>query len=132
MTVPYTTPQQTGPHGAANPTRWAADTVATMREGARVRLDYSAGSLRRVDLLIDEIRAEGAPYEAVETALRGFGAYAGEVLVRHCGAQWWDTGAEPWLRTRDGRLWDPLQEARRRFAAQGSLRLMYRAASGAG
>ncbi|MCH5673758.1 hypothetical protein [Streptomyces gilvus] len=126
-----TTFQETRPNAAAKPVRWAADAVATMREGARLRLDYSAQSLWRVDRLIDEMRRDGAPYAAVERVLRGFGAYAGEVIVRQTGAEWWATGGEHWLRTPDGLLWDPLDEARRCFLGDGSLRLLCREATGA-
>ena len=55
------------PGSAAKPLRWAADAVAMMREGARLRLDYSTQSLWRVDRMIEEIRREGAPYAAVES-----------------------------------------------------------------
>ncbi|MFJ8009633.1 hypothetical protein [Streptomyces fagopyri] len=120
----------TRPQAATKPVRWAADSVATMREGARLRLDYSAQSLWRVDRLIDEIRRERAPYAAVESVLRGFGAYAGEVVARHTGAEWWETGGEHWLRTPDGRLWDPIDEARRCYGGDGSLRLLCREATG--
>ncbi|WP_406378428.1 hypothetical protein [Streptomyces sp. NBC_00197] len=119
----------TRPSAATKPVRWAADSVATMREGARLRLDYSAQSLWRVDRMIDEIRREGAPYAAVESVLRGFGAYAGEVVARRTGAEWWETGGEHWLRTPDGRLWDPIDEARRAYAGDGSLRLLCREAT---
>ncbi|MFJ9148020.1 hypothetical protein ACIRP7_08070 [Streptomyces sp. NPDC102270] len=119
------------PSAAAKPVRWAADAVSALREGARVRLDYSAQSLWRVDRLIEEIRREGAPYAAVETVLRGLGAYAGEVVVRQTGAEWWTSGGEHWVRTPDGRLWDPVDEARRCFAGDGSLRLLCRDATGA-
>ncbi|MFC8428811.1 hypothetical protein [Streptomyces sp. NPDC057253] len=119
------------PSAAARPVRWAADAVSTLREGARVRLDYSAQSLWRVDRLIEEIRREGVPYAALETVLRGLGAYAGEVVVRQTGAEWWASGGEYWVRTPDGRLWDPLDEARRCFAGDGSLRLLCRDATGA-
>jgi hypothetical protein len=135
VTVHYVTPpygtagQQTRPHAAARPVRWAADAVAVMREGARVRLDYSAQSLWRVDRMIEEIRREGPPYAAVENVLRGFGAYAGEVIVRQTGAEWWATGGEHWVRTPDGRLWDPVDEARRCFDGHGSLRLLCRDAT---
>ncbi|MER7566257.1 hypothetical protein ACGFWE_17945 [Streptomyces sp. NPDC048523] len=118
------------PSAAAKPVRWAADAVSALREGARVRLDYSAQSLWRVDRLIEEIRREGAPYAAVETVLRGLGAYAGEVVVRQTGAEWWTSGGEHWVRTPDGRLWDPVNEARRCFAGDGSLRLLCRDATG--
>ncbi|MEU1704605.1 hypothetical protein ABZ478_04265 [Streptomyces sp. NPDC005706] len=124
-----TAQQETRPHAAAKPARWAADTVAAMREGARLRLDYSVQSLWRVDRMIDGIRREGPPYPAVEHALRGFGAYAGEVVVRRTGAEWWSSGGEHWIRTPDGRLWDPLDEARRAYAGHGSLRLLCRDAT---
>ncbi|WEO95730.1 hypothetical protein A6P39_017775 [Streptomyces sp. FXJ1.172] len=124
------TPQQeTRPHAAAKPVRWAADTVAMAREGARVRLDYSAQSLWRVDRMIEEIRRESPPYPAVDSALRGFGAYAGEVIVRQTGAEWWATGGEYWVRTPDGRMWDPIDEARRAYGGHGSLRLLCRDAT---
>ncbi|WP_134654444.1 hypothetical protein [Streptomyces sp. H23] len=124
-----TSTQQPRPAAAARPVRWAADAVSTMREGARLRLDYSAESLWRVDRVIDGIRREAPPYAAVETALRGLGAYAGEVIVRQSGGEWWTTGGDHWVRTPDGRLWDPMDEARRCFAGDGSLRLLCRDAT---
>jgi len=117
------------PPAATKPVRWAADAASVLREGARVRLDYSAQSLWRVDRMIDEIRREGAPYAAVETVLRGLGAYAGEVVARQTGAEWWASGGDHWIRTPDGRLWDPVDEARRCFAGDGSLRLLCRDAT---
>ena len=106
--------------------RWAADTVSTMREGARLRLDYSTQSLWRVDRMIEELRREQTPYAAVESVLRGFGAYAGEVIVRQAGgaAEWLEADGGHWIRTADGRLWDPVDEARRCFGGHGSLRLL--------
>ncbi|WP_307676912.1 hypothetical protein [Streptomyces sp. V4I2] len=124
-----TTNQETRPSAAAKPVRWAADVVATLREGARLRLDYSAQSLWSVDRMIEEIRRDGAPYAAVETVLRGLGAYAGEVVVRQTGAEWWASGGDHWIRTPDNRLWDPMDEARRCFAGDGSLRLLCRDAT---
>lgn len=109
--------------------RWAADTVATMREGARLRLDYSASSLWRVDRMIDDLRREDTPYAAVESVLRGFGAYTGEVIVRQTGAEWWEADGHHWIRTTEGRLWDPVDEARRCFTGDGSLRLLCRDAT---
>ncbi|GAA3297625.1 hypothetical protein GCM10020295_30930 [Streptomyces cinereospinus] len=109
--------------------RWAADVVATLREGARLRLDYSEQSLWRADRMIEELRREQTPYAAVEHVLRGLGAYAGEVMARHVGAEWWASGGDHWVRTPDGRLWDPIDEARRCFAGEGSLRLLCRDAT---
>ncbi|MFG2128075.1 hypothetical protein ACGFNV_09765 [Streptomyces sp. NPDC048751] len=122
-------PQPNRPHAATKPVRWAADAVATMREGARVRLDYSAQSLWRVDRMIEQLRHEGTPAAALDNVLRGFGAYAGEVIVRETGAEWWATGGDHWVRTPDGRLWDPVDEARRCFGGHGSLRLLCRDAT---
>ncbi|MFC8140548.1 hypothetical protein ACFUKV_02065 [Streptomyces paradoxus] len=121
-----TTQAETRPSAAAKPLRWAADTVATMREGARLRLDYSAQSLWSIDRMIEGIRREGAPEAALQQILRGFGAYTGEVIVRQTGAEWWATGGDHWIRTPDGRLWDPIDEARRCYAGHGSLRLLCR------
>ncbi len=121
-----TTQTETRPAAATKPVRWAADAVATMREGARLRLDYSQQSLWRVDRMIESLRCEGTPYAAVENTLRGFGAYAGEVIARQAGAEWWTSGGDHWIRTPDGRMWDPIDEARRCFAGDGSLRLLCR------
>ncbi|WP_202425908.1 hypothetical protein [Streptomyces sp. HUCO-GS316] len=123
--------QESRPHAAAKPARWAADAVAALREGARLRLDYSAQSLWRVDRTIEDIRREGAPYAAVERVLRGLGAYAGEVIVRQTGAEWSSKGGDHVVRTPDGRVWDPIEEARRCFDANGSLRLLCRDATSA-
>ncbi len=123
------TTRQTRPTAAAKPVRWAADAVTALREGARLRLDHSEQSLWRVDRLIDGIRREGAPYAAVEHTLRGLGAYAGEVIVHLTGGEWWSTGGEHWVRTPDGRLWDPIDEARRCYHDAGSLRLLCRDAT---
>ncbi|MER5572793.1 hypothetical protein [Streptomyces massasporeus] len=127
-----TTQAETRPSAAAKPLRWAADTVAAMREGARLRLDYSAQSLWSIDRMIEGIRREGAPDAAVKEVLRGFGAYAGEVMARQSGAEWWATGGDHWIRTPDGRLWDPIEEARRCYAGHGSLRLLCRDAVSTG
>lgn len=53
-----------------------------------------------------------------------------EVVARYTGAEWWETGGEHWLRTPDGRLWDPIDEARRCYGGDGSLRLLCREATG--
>ncbi|MFJ6524417.1 hypothetical protein ACIQMZ_03995 [Streptomyces longwoodensis] len=125
-----TTPQQPRPHAAAKPVRWAADAVATLREGARLHLDYSARSLWRVDRMIDDIRREGAPTAAMDQVLRGLGAYAGEVIVRETGGEWWSGDGDHWVRTPDGRLWNPIEESHRCFAGHGSLRLLCKDAGG--
>ncbi|HET9380850.1 MAG TPA: hypothetical protein VFP69_08470 [Streptomyces sp.] len=124
-----TTQHGSRPSAASRPVRWAADTVAAMREGARLRLDYTAQSLWSVDRVIDGIRREEPPPDAVQLVLRGFGAYAGEVIIRQAGGEWWSSGGDHWVRTPDGRLLDPMEEARRCFDGGGSLRLLCRDAT---
>ncbi|MBY8882659.1 hypothetical protein [Actinacidiphila acidipaludis] len=107
--------------------RWAAEAVALAggAGGARggIRLDYSVRSLVLVDRVIDGARRQEATREKVAGALLRFGAYTGEVLVRCAGAQWVDFGAAQRLvfgqpfgtRTPDGRVWNPLGKAFKRF-----------------
>ncbi|MFF8379441.1 hypothetical protein ACF07V_25305 [Streptomyces sp. NPDC015661] len=97
------------------------------RVGLRVRLplDYSVGSLRVVDRLIDGLRRGGAGREGVAGTLLGLGAYVGEVLVREAGGVWVDLPAEHLLRSvfghpvavrmPDGRVWNPLGRTVNRF-----------------
>ncbi|WP_329220420.1 hypothetical protein OG352_27040 [Streptomyces sp. NBC_01485] len=123
------TDQPPRPSAAAKPVRWAAETLAAVPDGMRPHLDFSAPSLWRVDRLIEELRRAGTPHPAAEHTLRGFGAYAGEVIARQTGAEWWTTGGDHWIRTPDGRLWDPIDESHRCFAGHGSLRLLCRDAT---
>jgi hypothetical protein len=103
--------------------RLASDVVLMAREGAGVLLDYSPPSLALLDRLIDTVRGGRPPHEAVVPALFGFGAYVGEVLVRGTGAQWTEFDADqrrafgqPFgIRTPDGRTWNPLGEAVKRY-----------------
>jgi hypothetical protein len=120
--------------------RLAADVVAMAREGAGIRLDYSPRSLALIDRMIDGIRREHPPAEAVAPALTGFGAYAGEVLHRSAGAEWVDFDldqrdmfGQPFgIRTADGRVWNPLGKAVKRYnsGSGDSLRLFYLAVVG--
>ncbi|MDQ0959589.1 hypothetical protein QFZ66_003467 [Streptomyces sp. B4I13] len=114
------------PSAAARPVRWAAEAVAAAPDTVRPHLDHSPQSLWRVDRWIAELRRTGPAPAAVEDLLRGLGAYAGEVIVRRSGAEWWASGGDHWVRTPDGRLWEPLDEARRCYAGHGSLRLLCR------
>lgn len=124
------------PPVAANGPRFAADIVSLVgAEKAGIRLDYSVRSLALVDRIIEGIRSETPPVEAVADTLFGFGAYAGEVLVRHAEAAWvdFDETQRSWfgqpfgVRTPDGRAWNPLGRAFRRFenGIEDSLQLLY-------
>lgn len=128
-------------HTAANPPvaaygpQLAADVVTIVREGSRIRLDYSPTSLCLVDRIIDGIRGERPPIEAMSHILLGFGAYTGQVLVLGAGARWVDfdteqrgTFGQPFgVRTSEGRVWNPLGTVVERYnkGAGGSLRLFY-------
>jgi hypothetical protein len=111
------------PLSAASGPRFAADIVAVVREGGRVRLDYSPGSLATLDHVIEGIRRERPPRQAVSDILIGFGCYLGEVMVREAGAEWVDFDttqrllyAHPFgVRTSDGCVWNPLGQALARY-----------------
>jgi hypothetical protein len=120
--------------------RLAAGVVAMAREGAGIRLDYSPRSLALLDRIIDGIRREHPPAESVTPVLTGFGAYTGEVLHRTAGAVWVDftpaqrdVFGQPFgVRTTDGRLWNPLGKAVKRYESgpADSLHLFYLAVVG--
>ena len=73
----------------------AADIVAAARRITGVELDYSRGSLERVDAILEDLRSNGPPAEQIAETLFGFGCYVGEVMVR-CSTGRWDVprGAE--------------------------------------
>lgn len=129
------TPQLRYSPVAQNAPRFAADIVAITREGSRIRLDYTADSLLVVDGVIESIRLESPPTDAVAETLVGFGTYVGEVLVRRAGAEWVDFdesyrmvfGNSFGVRTPDGRMWDPVGRVFRRYAKgpRDSVYLLY-------
>jgi hypothetical protein len=122
------------PAGVLGP-RLASNVVRMAREGAGIRLDYSPSSLALLDRVVDSIHREGLALEAVTPTLVSFGSYAGEVLVRGGRARWeeFDAGrrdifGQPFgIITPDGRVWNPLDKAVKRFrhGPQDSLRLFY-------
>ncbi|MEX0173791.1 hypothetical protein [Streptomyces sp. LMG1-1-1.1] len=103
----------------------ASEFVEGVTARARLPLDYTAGSLRLVDRLIDGLRRGGAAREEVTGPLTGLGAYVGEVLVREAGAVWVDLPPGHPLRSLfthpvgvrmpDGRVWNPLGRTVNRF-----------------
>ncbi|MFF0425587.1 hypothetical protein [Streptomyces sp. NPDC004520] len=105
----------------------AAEFVERVGTRARLPLDYSVGSLRVVDRLVDGLRLGGAGREDMAGVLLGLGAYVGEVLVRKAGAVWVDLPSEHLLRgvfghsvavrMPDGRVWNPLGRTVNRFEA---------------
>jgi hypothetical protein len=107
--------------------------IELMAQEARITLDYSLKSMALVDRVIDGLRTGGPSADVAMRVLRGFGAYAGEVLVREIGAVWTDFddaqrdmfGQSFGIRTPDGRLWNPLGKAVKRYenGPEDSLRL---------
>jgi hypothetical protein len=126
------------PPNAANAPRFARDIIEAAREFSHVNLDYSAGSLEELDRLIEEMRRDGVPVEAVGATLFGFGTYLGEVFVRDAGAQWVDldeTRRDDFdqaigVQMPDGMLWNPIGKVFKRFhrGAEDSLPFFYRQA----
>ncbi|MFD9718121.1 hypothetical protein [Streptomyces sp. NPDC059076] len=116
---------------------YVSDFVERVNVRARLPLDYSVGSLRVVDLVVDGLRrgGEGGSRARPIEVLFGFGAYAGEVLVRKAGADWVELdrrqselfGQPLGVRMPDGRLWNPLGKVVKRFdhGAEESVALLY-------
>ncbi|GHE45058.1 hypothetical protein GCM10018785_13310 [Streptomyces longispororuber] len=109
--------------------------VARVTERNRLPLDFSVRSLRVVDSVLDGMRRDGRGRDEVAAALFGFGAYVGEVLVRHAGAVWIDLddaqrqyfGQAVGVRMPDGRVWSPLGKVVNRYeaGAEESLQTFY-------
>ncbi|MFI0409213.1 hypothetical protein [Actinomadura sp. 3N508] len=107
----------------ANASRFAVDIVQSASDISGVRLDYTVASLDAVDGIVQEIRQDGSPVEAVAETLFGFGCYVGEVLVREGGGHWVapdereaELVAFPFVVSfRDGRWANPLGKVFKRF-----------------
>lgn len=103
--------------------RVAQGFVEQVTVGHRWPLDYSVRSLRVVDFLIGELRADGVERASVARQLFGLGAYFGEVVVRNSGATWVDLDQSQqkyfrqWVGVRmaDGMTRSPLSTVWNRF-----------------
>lgn len=126
--------------------RLAAE-VVSLAAAVGIRLDYSPHSLSLVDRIIDGLRRAGPaaapggrPAPSTPSTLAALGGYAGEVLRRHAGAVWVDFDAgqrevfgQPFgIRSADGRVWNPLGKAVKRYQTGSgeSLRLFYLTVAG--
>lgn len=81
------TPQNAAEH--------AALAVELARKEFDTDLDYSPGSLSRVDEEVESLREDGFSGEDVAETLFVLGCYLGEVLVRHLGGRWVATPTSP-------------------------------------
>jgi hypothetical protein len=71
-----------------NMPRFAAEIIDAAKEISGVTLDYSVASLAVVDAILAEMHADGVTTEQVGETVFGFGAYVGEVFVRHAAGKW--------------------------------------------
>jgi Family of unknown function (DUF6278) len=99
----------------------AAMTVPVVQENYGVTLDYSPGSLTKLDGIVDDLRRDQR-FEAVQTLLFSMGCYVGEVLVRHAGGRWRTTeelgmgkSSPIAVEMPDGRGCNPVARVYRRF-----------------
>jgi hypothetical protein len=53
-----------------------------------IRLDYSEGSIKIIDLLIEQLRKEGSDERVAENEIMAFGAYVGETIKKNYGGKW--------------------------------------------
>lgn len=113
--------------GAAEMRVYVAGVVDRLTARSRLPLDYSVGSLRIVDLMVDGVRRGRPEAGRVSGLLQGLGAYVGEVIVRRAGARWVDLepeqrelfGQPVGIRMPDGRVWNPLGKVVNRFELGG-------------
>jgi hypothetical protein len=74
------------PENAAHFATWTVDKVKKLDD---VTLDYSVGSLRRIDEILGRFHAEHVTVADVSVTLFCFGCYVGEVITRNSrGARW--------------------------------------------
>lgn len=111
---------------AENAHRFVEDMVGAARDISQVTLDHSVGSLDTVDGIVEGMRRDGPPLEAVAATLFGFGMYVGEVLVRAAGGRWVDVdtpqreafGHPLGVEMADGRIWNPIGWVFQRFTGE--------------
>jgi hypothetical protein len=86
------------PATAENAREHAALAVRAAREEFEAELDYSPGSLERLDEEVDSLREQGLTGEETAETLFVFGCYLGEVIVRHLRGRWMATSQTPLAR----------------------------------
>src|SRR5690242_15429273 len=73
----------------------AESCVSAVKNVDNIDLDYSVESLRVLDRLIEQFRADGTTSEQIGETLYAFGCYVGEVVVRNAGGRWVDSSHMP-------------------------------------
>ncbi len=125
----------------ANAAEIAGMTPPVVQQNYGVALDYSPGSLKELDAIVDDLRRDQR-FEALQTLLFSMGCYVGEVLVRHAGGRWRRTeelgmgkvASSPIaVEMPDGRGCNPVARVYRRFqkGREDSLAAFYQALAGA-
>lgn len=109
--------------GAPEMRAYVGEFVRRLTARNRMPLDYSADSLRLVDVVVDGLRQGGSERARLAGTLFGLGGCVGEVLVRRAGAVWVDCDADQRelfgrpvaVRMPDGRVRNPLGNVVNRF-----------------
>lgn len=103
----------------APPSRYhdeAGTFLSTMGEMApQVGLDYSVDSLQRLDAFISEHFDGNKAQQVSETLLLRVGSYLGEVIIRHLGGYWDESGQPEVKAVGPIPVVCPLEKARLRF-----------------
>ncbi len=112
---------------------YAADAVQHAKEGCNITLDYTPGSIRLVEHILETLRAgmprgflarlfgQGPSQDNIETVCKMYGGYIGEVVRRTGGGEWvMDTEISPGrgvisLRKGDSRIFPP-EKVQKRLA----------------
>jgi hypothetical protein len=98
--------------------------VRVAAEEFDTNLDFSPGSLERLDGEIESLREEGLDGEAAAEVLFVFGCYLGEVMVRALRGSWVSTprsplrDLSPWpmvVTLPDGSAWDTIGKVYKRL-----------------
>ena len=90
--------------------------LSTMGEMApQVGLDYSVESLQRLDQFISEHFDSNSSQQASETLLLRVGSYLGEVIIRHLGGYWNESGQPEINEVGPIPVIQPLEKAKLRF-----------------
>lgn len=97
--------------------------VAAVKNVDNVELDYSIESLRELDQIIEQLRADGTTSEQIGETLYAFGCYVGEVLVRNASGRWVESshmplagpGGFPLVQYGEKSVWNPIGKVFKRL-----------------
>jgi hypothetical protein len=118
-----------------NAAQFAASAVKNVKKLDNVTLDYSVGSLKHIDDILERFHAEHVTVDDVYVSLFCFGCYVGEVIVRNNRGACWislpedsyeselDTGMV--VRLASGTIVNPIGKAEKRMLSGEIDQLQY-------